>query len=101
MRFIFFIFFFFAILLITVHSYVNLTFLIVVVINTAIGIVQELKSKQVLDKLTMLNVPKSQGFRIIKSIKFLSGNLRVYYIVVVYDKEASFLVSQHQKNQQF
>lgn len=58
-----FIFFFFAILLITVHSYVNLTFLIVVVINTAIGIVQELKSKHVLDKLTMLNVPKSQVIR--------------------------------------
>ena len=41
-----------------------------------------------------------QGFRIItKSIKFLSGNFLVYYIVVIYDKELYFLLAQHQKNQ--
>ena len=42
-----FIFFFFAILIITARSYVNLTFMIVVVINAIIGIVQELSSKKV------------------------------------------------------
>ena len=41
----------------------------------------------------------NQGFRIIKSIKFFQDSLRIYYRAVVYDKEASFLVSQHQKNQ--
>ena len=70
-----FIFFFFAILLITAHSYVNLTFLIVVVINTAIGIIQELRSKQVLDKLTMLNVPKSQVIRDGKMITIATEDL--------------------------
>ena len=48
---------------------------------------------------TILTQCNTQGFRIIKSIKFFQGNLRIYYRAVVYDKEASFLVSQHQKNQ--
>lgn len=70
-----FIFFFFAILLITAKSYVNLTFLIVVVINTIIGIIQELKAKQVLDKLTVLNVPKSTVIRDGKKIEVATSDL--------------------------
>ena len=58
-----FIFIFFAILLITAGSIVNITFIPVVIINAIIGIVQELRAKQVLDKLTMLNAPKTRVIR--------------------------------------
>ena len=58
-----FIFIFFAILLITARSFANLTFMIVVVVNAIIGIVQELKAKSVLDKMTMLNAPKTTVIR--------------------------------------
>ena len=42
---------------------------------------------------------RHQGFRIIKSRKPFQGNLPVYCKAVAYDKEASSLLSQHQKNQ--
>lgn len=58
-----FIFIFFAILLLTARSFANLTFMIVVVVNAIIGIVQELKAKSVLDKMTMLNAPKTTVIR--------------------------------------
>ena len=40
-------------------SFRNLTFYTIVVANTLIGIIQELRSKQTLDRLQMLNAPKS------------------------------------------
>ena len=46
-----------AILLILVGSFRDLTFLPIIISNTLIGIVQEIRSKKVIDKLTMLNVP--------------------------------------------
>ena len=46
-----------AVLLILVGSFRDLTFLPVIIANTLIGIVQEIRAKQVLDKLTMLNAP--------------------------------------------
>ena len=48
-----------ALLLILVGSFRNLTFYTIVVANTLIGIIQELRSKQTLDRLQMLNAPKS------------------------------------------
>ena len=45
-----------AILLIIARSYKNLSFLPVVVANTVIGIVQQLRSKKALDKLALLDV---------------------------------------------
>ena len=41
----------------------DLTFLPVIIFNTLIGIVQEIRAKQVLDKLTMLNAPKATVVR--------------------------------------
>jgi cation-transporting ATPase E len=57
------IFFVLAALLIAVGSWVNLTFLPVVFANTIIGIVQELRSKRTLDKLSILNSPKGVVIR--------------------------------------
>ena len=46
-----------ALILFLVESYRDLTFMPIIIANTVIGIVQELRSKKVLDKLTMLNAP--------------------------------------------
>lgn len=48
-----------AVLLIIAGSFRSLTFLPVVFANLLIGIVQEIRAKHVLDKLTMLNAPKA------------------------------------------
>ena len=57
------IFFVLAAGLIAVGSFHNLTFLAVVVVNTIIGIVQELNAKKTLDKLTLLSQPQATVVR--------------------------------------
>lgn len=57
------IFFVIAVLLIAVGSFRDLTFLPVILANTGIGIFQELRSKKVLDDLTILNAPKNTVLR--------------------------------------
>ncbi len=52
-----------AILLISVGSFRDLTFLPVIIANTLIGIIQELRSKKVLDNLSILNAPKNTVVR--------------------------------------
>ncbi|MGM9660216.1 MAG: cation-translocating P-type ATPase [Faecousia sp.] len=52
-----------AILVIAAGSFRSLTFLPVVIANLLIGIVQEVRAKKVLDKLSMLNAPKVQAVR--------------------------------------
>lgn len=52
-----------AIILICVKSYRDLTFLPVIIANTIIGIVQELRSKKVIDRLKMLNSPEARVIR--------------------------------------
>ena len=52
-----------SILLILVRSYRDLTFLPVIIINTLIGIIQEIRSKKVLDNLNMLNEATAQVVR--------------------------------------
>ncbi len=51
------IFLILAILLCVVGSYRNLTFLPIIIGNTVIGIIQELRAKRTLDKMNMLNAP--------------------------------------------
>lgn len=58
-----FIFLFLAAILIAVGSYKELTFLFVILANTAIGIVQELLSKRKLDQLTLLAEARVQVMR--------------------------------------
>lgn len=57
------VFFVIAVLLILVGSFRNLTFLPVVIANTLVGIVQELRAKKVLDSLSILNAPKNKVLR--------------------------------------
>ena len=52
-----------AILLCIVQSYKSLTFLPVIICNTIVGIVQEIRSKKVLDKMNMLNAPRAMVIR--------------------------------------
>ena len=52
-----------TVLLILARSYKSLTFLPVVIANIVIGIVQEIRAKQVLDRLTVLSAPKARVLR--------------------------------------
>lgn len=52
-----------AVLLIAVGSFKDLSFMMIVFANTAIGIIQEVKSKQTLDKLKLLKMPKAHVYR--------------------------------------
>lgn len=52
------IFLIITILLIVVGSFRDLTFLPIIISNMLIGIIQELRSKKILDDLTILNTPK-------------------------------------------
>ncbi len=57
------VFFVIAVCLILVGSFKNLTFLPVVISNTMIGIIQEIRAKKTLDKLNILNAPKNTVIR--------------------------------------
>ncbi len=52
-----------AVALIAVKSYYNLLFLIIIIINTAIGIFQELRSKRTLEKLSVLSAVRAHVIR--------------------------------------
>ena len=58
-----FVFAVFAALLILVRSYINMTFLPIILLNTILGIVQEIKAKIVLDRLTVVNAPRTKVIR--------------------------------------
>ena len=57
------LFFLLALCVIAVQQWLNLTFMGVIIVNTAIGIVQELRSKKTLDKLSILASPKAVAVR--------------------------------------
>lgn len=52
-----------AVLLILVKSYRDLTFLPIIIANTLIGIIQELRAKRVLDNLKVMNMPRARTIR--------------------------------------
>lgn len=52
-----------AVLLCMVGSIRNLSFLPIVIINTVVGIVQEIKAKNVLEKMSILNAPRTNVVR--------------------------------------
>lgn len=58
-----FVFAIFAGLLIFVRSYNNMTFLPIILLNTIISIVQEIRAKITLDRLTVVNAPKTKVVR--------------------------------------
>ena len=77
-----FIFFALAAALICVGSFNNLTFLGVILVNTAIGIVQELNAKRTLDKLTLLAEPRAAVVRDGKESAIPTESLVVDDIVI-------------------
>lgn len=52
-----------ALLLIIVGSFRDLTFLPIIIANTLIGIIQEIRAKKTLDELSVLNAPKAKVIR--------------------------------------
>ena len=48
-----------AVFIILVGSYNDLVFMPIIIINTLIGIIQELRSKKVTDKLSLVSAPKA------------------------------------------
>jgi cation-transporting ATPase E len=69
------VFFVLAACLVAVGSWYNLTFLGVVIANTLVGIVQELKSKSTLDKMMLLNTPQGVVVREGKARKLSTSEL--------------------------
>ena len=76
------IFLILAILLIIVGSFRSLTFLPVIIINTLIGIYQEIKAKKILSKLTVLNAPRATVIRDGKKQKIDAEDLVLDDIVI-------------------
>ncbi len=70
------IFFVISILLVIVGSYRNLTFLPVIIANTVIGIIQQLRAKSILDKLTLLSQSKYHVLRDGKELEVSMDDLR-------------------------
>ena len=71
-----------AILLTIVGSFRNLTFLPVIIFNTLIGIIQEIRSKKTLEKLNMLNAPHATVVRDGKTSRVNSESLVLDDIVI-------------------
>ncbi len=70
-----FIFAILAALILYTGSYRDVTFMPIIIANTLIGIVQELRSKRVLDKLSMLNAPVTSVVREGRELSVLSRDL--------------------------
>ena len=74
------IFLILTILLITAHSYRNLTFLGIIIINVLIGIIQQRRSKITLDKLSLLDknkyvVIRDENEEVVDSDNLVEGDL--------------------------
>lgn len=69
------IFFIIALALLFVGSFKNMTFLVVIITNIAIGIIQEIRSKKTLDNLTILSQPKVNAIRNGKKISIYSDRI--------------------------
>lgn len=88
-------------LVILVGSFRNLTFLLVVLANLLIGIIQEIRAKKILDKLSMLNVPKAIVIRegkkqeipvetlVLDDVVFFQAGNQIYADAVVLEGEVS------------
>ena len=77
------IFFALALVLLYEGSYNNLTFLVVVAVNTVIGIIQEIRSKKALDQLTLVSAPEVTAIRAGREQKIPSEQLVLDDIVLL------------------
>ncbi len=71
-----------AVLLIIAGSFRDLTFMAVIVANSLIGIIQEIRAKKIVDDLNMLNIPKVNVLRDGKTQTILPEELVVDDIVI-------------------
>ena len=90
-----------AVLLIVVGSFRDLTFLPIIIANTLIGIVQEIRAKKTLDELSVLNAPKARVIRdgqvheipaeelVLDDIVVFSGGNQICADAIVLDGEVS------------
>lgn len=90
-----------AALLILVRAYEGLSFLPIIIINTLIGIVQQIRSKHTLDKLNMLHAPRAVLIRdgktvevraedaVLDDIAVFSAGGQIYADAVVCDGEVN------------
>ncbi len=69
------IFFILGICLFLAHSHKDMFFLLIVILNTLIGIFQQIRSKIKLDKLTLISSPKSIVIRDGKRVSVLNNEL--------------------------
>ena len=76
------IFFVIAAALAFVGAWVHMTFLPVIIANTGIGIIQEIRSKKVLDKLNLLNAPQCTAVRSAKLVSLPTDELVLDDVVV-------------------
>ncbi|MCD8148604.1 MAG: HAD-IC family P-type ATPase [Clostridiales bacterium] len=64
-----------AVLLCAVQSFANLLFFPIIVINTLIGIVQELRAKRAMEEMSMLGAPKAVAVRNGKPVTVIAEEL--------------------------
>lgn len=72
-----------ALLLVLVGSFKNLTFMLIVVANTAVGIFQEIRSKKTLEKLKLLKMPKAHAIRDGREVEVATGKLVLDDVIVL------------------
>ncbi len=72
-----------ALLLVLVGSFKNLTFMLIVVANTAVGIFQEIRSKRTLEKLKLLKMPKAHAIRDGREVEVPTSQLVLDDVVVL------------------
>lgn len=77
-----FIFFILAGLIIYAGTFRDLTFMPIIIANTLIGIIQELRSKRVLDKLSVMNAPLTAVIRDGREMKLPSKDVVLDDIVI-------------------
>lgn len=88
-----------AALLILTGNYKGLTFMPIVIANTLIGIVQQIRSKRTLDKLSMLHAPKARVMRdgkisqlraeetVLDDVALFSAGNQIYADAIILDGE--------------
>ncbi len=72
-----------AIWLISVGSFKNITFLPIIIINTIIGIIQELKAKKTMDSLSLLSMPTAKVVRSGKTMNIPINELVLDDIIIL------------------
>ena len=69
--------------LVAFKSYENLLFMVVIVLNTAIAIIQEIRSKRTVEKLSLITAPKITVIRDGQEVEILSSEIVLDEIMVL------------------